>query len=1020
MRQKSRRFLSGALALVMMLTLMLGNVAPALAENDTWVYINAFTPLDAAIASQSYWVGDESRPLSLDALGLPDTLAIAGVNTPGDGTEVYTGSGVPVTWACTDAMTGAGATYAGEIGEYVFTAVWDESEYELGKDAIRPTIAVEVTEFLGIAPLLQSDGLDINIDLDEGLDFGSVEEGYDAEELKRTVTFTNNSTTGTTFNVAMGSYVGAPLPSGEYLFFDFFLLSDDFDEYLAPGESFSFTLKPSPDLPVDADGYSGLPFIYVYPSDAGYYSFTFPLSFNVTAAVAPIPSAPRNLAVTPASKNVYLEWDKPADNASAIAGYEVYHQIGTEAPVLYQTFAANTVSTFVSRLTNGQEYTFIVKAVNADGEGDQATIVGMPFTIPKVTVTTAGLDTLKAGQAVTNASILFTAEEGIFPAQLAAADYAITGLPAGLTAGAPVRTSDTIVTVPITGTPTTSNANSAPLTYATSIPVLDYPGDVNNIAPRGTITAGPVAEDDSDTTIPVTDITGVPTGATVYFGRRLSGTVLPADATNKDIVWSVKDAGTTGVQMDGDILSTSGTGTAILTATIKDGLGVGSDYAKDFTLDIGNVVLTPASWDGVDLGTAPVGYEPDDYALNLTAENLFAEAVTLSGSFAKDLFTISVNGGADSDSFNMTIGAGQTATITVKPKAGLTVDTYSDLIAGAIGPMILTGDVQFDYAVSFKVYDDFVPVTNITGVTKTLTVGAPRFLSGTVAPANATYSAITWSIKDAGGTGATLSAGTLSATKGGTVVVTATVAKGKSETENYTQDFSIIVNEEFVPVEEITGIPLTVEPGEDLVLSGTVEPANASNQVIVWTIVDDGGTNAVISPSNVLSYTRSGTVVLLATVVNGETGSTDYTQQFSIMVRAAEVPATTYTIDVSAKPAKGGTVSGGGDYEEDESCTVTAKANSDYEFVSWTEDGDVVSENANYTFTVDSDRELVANFESIEPEDEDDKDEDDDVPQTGDNGPSPYVWLFAIIPALLIACVAIWQIIRQRRIMGGR
>ena len=69
-----------------------------------------------------------------------------------------------------------------------------------------------------------------------------------------------------------------------------------------------------------------------------------------------------------------------------------------------------------------------------------------------------------------------------------------------------------------------------------------------------------------------------------------------------------------------------------------------------------------------------------------------------------------------------------------------------------------------------------------------------------------------------------------------------------------------------------------------------------------------------------------------------------------------------YTVNVSANPNIGGTVTGGGTYNQGQSCTVTATANSGYTFTNWTENGAVVSTQANYTFTVNSNRTLVANF----------------------------------------------------------
>ena len=69
-----------------------------------------------------------------------------------------------------------------------------------------------------------------------------------------------------------------------------------------------------------------------------------------------------------------------------------------------------------------------------------------------------------------------------------------------------------------------------------------------------------------------------------------------------------------------------------------------------------------------------------------------------------------------------------------------------------------------------------------------------------------------------------------------------------------------------------------------------------------------------------------------------------------------------YNVSVSASPSVGGVVSRGGNYEEGQSCTVTAMANDGYLFVEWTESGNVVSTNANYTFSVTDNRNLLASF----------------------------------------------------------
>ena len=71
-----------------------------------------------------------------------------------------------------------------------------------------------------------------------------------------------------------------------------------------------------------------------------------------------------------------------------------------------------------------------------------------------------------------------------------------------------------------------------------------------------------------------------------------------------------------------------------------------------------------------------------------------------------------------------------------------------------------------------------------------------------------------------------------------------------------------------------------------------------------------------------------------------------------------------YSIIVSANPSNGGTVTGGGTYQQGQNCTVTATPANGYTFLRWTENGNQVSTNASYTFTVTANRHLVANFQT--------------------------------------------------------
>lgn len=72
----------------------------------------------------------------------------------------------------------------------------------------------------------------------------------------------------------------------------------------------------------------------------------------------------------------------------------------------------------------------------------------------------------------------------------------------------------------------------------------------------------------------------------------------------------------------------------------------------------------------------------------------------------------------------------------------------------------------------------------------------------------------------------------------------------------------------------------------------------------------------------------------------------------------------TYAITLSASPAAGGTVTGGGSKTVGSTCTVTATPASGYAFTSWNEGATVVGTSPSYSFVVNGARTLTAMFKS--------------------------------------------------------
>ncbi|MBW6478794.1 MAG: M6 family metalloprotease domain-containing protein [Bacteroidales bacterium] len=74
-----------------------------------------------------------------------------------------------------------------------------------------------------------------------------------------------------------------------------------------------------------------------------------------------------------------------------------------------------------------------------------------------------------------------------------------------------------------------------------------------------------------------------------------------------------------------------------------------------------------------------------------------------------------------------------------------------------------------------------------------------------------------------------------------------------------------------------------------------------------------------------------------------------------------------YDVVLHAFPPEGGIVTGFGTFPENTQNIITAKAADDFEFVNWTEDGIEISDSSEYSFLVEHDREIQANFQPLSP-----------------------------------------------------
>ncbi|MDO4337064.1 MAG: InlB B-repeat-containing protein [Eubacteriales bacterium] len=130
--------------------------------------------------------------------------------------------------------------------------------------------------------------------------------------------------------------------------------------------------------------------------------------------------------------------------------------------------------------------------------------------------------------------------------------------------------------------------------------------------------------------------------------------------------------------------------------------------------------------------------------------------------------------------------------------------------------------------------------------------------------------------------------------------------------------------------------------------------------------------NSLTAASEGTATDRDGTNGTFAFTVNLSKGedtkdiATSTYAEANASVTTGVITATSYTKwTVTVNAGYGGTVSGGGTYEENSTVTLTAVPNSGYRFIGWKEGGKTVSTEAEISFTVTKDRTLTAVFEEI-------------------------------------------------------
>ena len=167
------------------------------------------------------------------------------------------------------------------------------------------------------------------------------------------------------------------------------------------------------------------------------------------------------------------------------------------------------------------------------------------------------------------------------------------------------------------------------------------------------------------------------------------------------------------------------------------------------------------------------------------------------------------------------------------------------------------------------------------------------------------------------------------------------------------------------PIDEAVDVPLdkvvtaTFSKTMDLSTINSATFTLKNGLLPVLGFIDYAGVEGTFTPNTPLlpGTLYTATVTTGAKDLEGNALAADTVWSFT-----TTAPVDQLLVELSSDPIDGGDTSGGGLFDAGASVTVLAEANAGYSFDEWTEEGESVSTSESYTFVVNENRTLVANF----------------------------------------------------------
>lgn len=325
---------------------------------------------------------------------------------------------------------------------------------------------------------------------------------------------------------------------------------------------------------------------------------------------------------------------------------------------------------------------------------------------------------------------------------------------------------------------------------------------------------------------------------------QLSATVLPVNANNKTVTWSLANGTGQAVISGTGLVTAIANGTVTARATANDG----SDVSGSLVITITNQLVPVSGINVAGTGGSSI-ITTDNGTLQLIATVLPSNATNKT-------VTWTITNGTGQATINSTGLVIAVADGTVTARA-TSIDG-----SGVYGTMVVT------------IASQLIPLTSITvtgagGSSSINSNNGTLQLSAALLPANATNKTLTWSVINGTGQAIINSSGLVTAVANGTVTAKASANDGSGMFGT----LIITISNQSIQVTSITvagagGIAAISENGGTLQLTTVVLPSNALNKTVTWTI-ENGTGEADIDDDGLVTAIADGTVTARATANDG-------------------------------------------------------------------------------------------------------------------------------------------------------